>query len=139
MLSAVSGVIMTILQILFSARGRIRRRDYWLWSLGLFAVVVIVLFGIAFVTRRPDADSAAMSPAGVVLTVLLPFIFWAQTCLQIKRWHDRNKSGVMIFVNLIPLIGQWWAFAETCVLEGTKGANTYGPSPKGIDTTHRVF
>lgn len=132
-----AGVIMTILQMLFSAKGRIRRRDYWLWSLGVILVVVIVVFGIAFVTR--DARADGISPAGILLTILLPFIYWAQICLQIKRWHDRNKSGAMIFINLIPIIGQWWAFAETCVLDGTKGANKFGPSPKGIDTTHRVF
>jgi len=125
--------------MLFSAKGRIRRRDYWLWSTGILIVVVIVLFGIAFVTRNTKADGGAVSPAGILLTILLPFIYWAQICLQIKRWHDRNKSGGMVFINLIPIIGQWWAFAETCVLDGTKGANTYGPSPKGIDTTHRTF
>ena len=121
---------MTILQILFSAEGRIRRRDYWLWSVGITFVVLVIVFVIAFVTRRPDSDGGSISPAGIILTLLLPFIYWAQICLQIKRWHDRNKSGAMIFINLIPVIGQWWAFAETCVLDGSKGANTYGPSPK---------
>jgi len=125
--------------MLFSANGRIRRRDYWLWSLGLIVIVAVVLFTMAFLTRDTKVNGTAISPAGMVLTVLLPFIYWAQICLQIKRWHDRNKSGAMIFINLIPVIGQWWAFAETCVLDGTKGANTYGPWPKGIDTTHRVF
>ena len=130
---------MTILHMLFSAKGRIRRRDYWLWSLGIEALVLVVAFLIAAALHKDSDKGSSASLGGIVLTLTLPFLYWMQICLQIKRWHDRNKSGVMIFINFIPVIGPWWAFAETCVLDGTKGANQYGPSPKGADTTARLF
>ena len=52
----------------------------------------------------------------------------------IKRWHDRNKSGFWLLINLLPVIGQVWMVIELGVLPGTPGTNRFGPSPKSATT-----
>jgi uncharacterized membrane protein YhaH (DUF805 family) len=63
--------------------------------------------------------------------LLIPYV-WILLALQIKRWHDRDKSWVWIFISLIPLVGPIWALVECGFLDGTPGPNKYGPSPKGV-------
>jgi uncharacterized membrane protein YhaH (DUF805 family) len=68
------------------------------------------------------------------LTALLAFLLaipaaWANLALQAKRWHDRDKSGWWILVNLVPLVGGLWSFVETGLLPGTPGPNQFGESP----------
>ena len=46
-----------------------------------------------------------------------------------KRWHDRDKSGWWTLIILVPFIGGIWLLVECGILEGTKGANRYGPDP----------
>ena len=49
--------------------------------------------------------------------------------MQVKRWHDRGKSGWWVLIALIPLVGPIWAIIETGFLPGTSGPNEYGPDP----------
>ena len=49
--------------------------------------------------------------------------------VQIRRWHDRNKSGWWILLNLIPFLGSAWALIELGFIRGTKGPNRFGPDP----------
>ena len=46
--------------------------------------------------------------------------------IQVKRWHDRNKSGWWVLIGLIPLIGGIWALIETGFLAGDDGENRFG-------------
>ena len=50
---------------------------------------------------------------------------------QVKRWHDRDKSGWFVLVNFIPFIGTIWALVELGFLRGTMGPNRFGPDPLG--------
>jgi uncharacterized membrane protein YhaH (DUF805 family) len=50
--------------------------------------------------------------------------------MNVRRWHDRNKSGWMVLINLIPIVGGLWSFLELGFLPGTKWVNEYGPDPK---------
>ena len=54
---------------------------------------------------------------------------WVALALQIKRWQDRGKSGVMILVEMISVAGQIWAFVECGLLPGTPGQNQYSAPP----------
>ena len=63
------------------------------------------------------------------MLVLQVLLIWISLAVQIKRWHDRDKSGWWVLINLIPLIGAIWAFVETGCLRGTVGPNAYGPDP----------
>ncbi|EGF89952.1 hypothetical protein ABI_43770 [Asticcacaulis biprosthecium C19] len=132
---------MSIAQTLFSAQGRIRRRDYWLWSIGISLVfgVGIGVFGGA--TGAFGAMEKGEFPAlfGLVYAACVIVLTWISVCLIAKRWHDRDKSGWMYLILFIPLIGGLWTLIECGFLDGTQGPNRYGPSPKGINNQPGVF
>lgn len=54
---------------------------------------------------------------------------WVSLALQVKRWHDRDKSGAWVPIGAIPVIGGIWAFVECACLRGTFGRNNYGEDP----------
>ncbi|MCA6216731.1 DUF805 domain-containing protein [Ideonella sp. B7] len=109
------------LWLYLSFRGRISRRTFWrhgvLWLL-LMTLLLNALLTIAGMTAE-EAD-------GVANVLLL----WPALAVSIKRWHDRNRSGWWVLVNLIPLIGWLWVLIENGALRGTPGPNDYGPAPR---------
>ena len=69
------------------------------------------------------------SQMGIVgLLVSLASIYFA-LAVYAKRWHDRDKSGWWSLIAIVPFIGFVWILVELGMLEGTRGANQYGPDP----------
>ena len=104
-------------QILFSLRGRVPRKVFWLYGvLGplLVSVMLEMLLGIAGVSAR----------RAELLTALL--LVWPCTAVSVKRWHDRDKSGWWALVYLIPLIGLLWTLLTNGLRRGSVGANRFG-------------
>jgi uncharacterized membrane protein YhaH (DUF805 family) len=129
-------------QLLFSFNGRIRRLHYWLGAIGMSVVLGIVMsivgmvFGggaAAMAQNGSNGGAAGLGIVGLIIYLaVLALAIWVGLALQIKRWHDRDKSWVWIFISFIPLVGPIWALVECGFLDGTQGPNKYGPSPKGI-------
>lgn len=113
---------MSAQQILFSFKGRIPRKAYWIWGVvvliafSLFAMLVLGILG-----TDPNVGS--------LLINLL--ILWPAFAISIKRWHDRDKSGWWVLINFIPVIGWIWALVENGFLRGTQGPNRYGEDLTG--------
>jgi uncharacterized membrane protein YhaH (DUF805 family) len=105
---------------LFSFQGRVGRMQFWLTSLILYGIVMV----LELVGRKSGATAAAM-----LLLVLLVPIIWASLAVGVKRWHDRDKSGWWSLINLVPIIGTLWALVETGFLKGTSGQNRFGTDP----------
>ena len=55
------------------------------------------------------------------------WLFFLALGVTARRLHDRNKSGWMILVSLIPLIGTL-ILLIMCIPEGDKGENKFGPT-----------
>lgn len=72
------------------------------------------------------AETESLVAAALVLVFL-----WPKIAISVKRWHDRNKSGWWVFINLIPIVGPIWALVEQGFLRGTQGPNDYGDDPLG--------
>jgi hypothetical protein len=90
-------------QFLFSLQGRLGRKQFWLFSL------VSIPFGVAAsMINDGDTESPFHIPG---LFILLP-LFWPGFAVTVKRWHDRNKSGWWILVNIIPIVGYIWSRAR---------------------------
>jgi uncharacterized membrane protein YhaH (DUF805 family) len=129
-------------QLLFSFNGRIRRMHYWLAAIGtsiaisIIITIVMMVFGggaAAMAQNGSNGGAAGMGIVAVIICLALAVVAaWIGLALQIKRWHDRDKSWVWIFINLIPFIGALWALVECGFLDGTPGPNRFGPSPKGL-------
>ena len=54
---------------------------------------------------------------------------WISLAVQVKRWHDRDKSAWWLLMNFVPFIGAIWVLVECGFLRGTEGQNNYGPDP----------
>jgi uncharacterized membrane protein YhaH (DUF805 family) len=118
---------MTISQILFSFSGRISRETYWWASVGIAAgavawAILVALIGAGFRNGDPTADTFPL----ILLAPIYLWILWCSLAVSVKRWHDRGKSGLWTFIQLIPYIGPLWALIELGFLKGTEGPNEFG-------------
>jgi uncharacterized membrane protein YhaH (DUF805 family) len=75
---------MSAKELLFSAKGRIGRKDFWIASLGL--AVAAIPFKL-------------LGPFGALLS--LAFLY-PQVCLFAKRCHDIGKSGWLAAAQYVP-------------------------------------
>jgi len=112
---------MPLSQLLFSLRGRIPRATYWrVGVVGLLGagLVLVALLRIAGLT----ADRAEQATSLVLA--------WPGIAISVKRWHDRDRSGWWVLVNLVPRIGWLWGFIDNAFVRSSPSANRYGPPPQ---------
>lgn len=109
----------------FKFDGRTSRADYWLTVLANFIITFIA--DILFVLLPTMVDSLSfLHIVGTIfyivfgLAVLVPSI-----ALSVRRMHDIDKSGWIILIMLIPVVGAIVIFIFT-LMPGTNGPNTYG-------------
>ena len=128
-----------LIHMLFSADGRIRRRDWWLY--GTMVVFLSgVLFFVLFFVMAVLGQAKANDPMAPILGDLyFPVFCWMIVCISSKRWHDRGKSGYMSLLTFVPAIGLAWTIIECGILDGVHGPNKYGPSPKGLNHEENIF
>lgn len=108
-----------MLDFFFSIRGRVPRRTWWAWK----AILVLASIGMVFLFRKgPPIATWLFCP-------LYGFAVWFSLALDIKRFHDRDKSGWWIFIRFIPVVGSLWALVELGFLPGTPWNNRFGRRP----------
>ena len=105
---------LTLQQIYFSTQGRVNRFTYWVYSLP-FAIIFILVN-----IYEKDIESAFEFYWLIYLLLVYPSV-----AIQIKRWHDRNKSGWWVLINFIPIVSLW-ALVENGFLKGNECRNDYG-------------
>jgi uncharacterized membrane protein YhaH (DUF805 family) len=90
----------------------------------------IVMLGIG---AAASDGSDEMSPLVALGIALIGFIILGclipSIAVQVRRFHDQDKSGWFVLLNFIPSIGGIIVLVFMC-LEGTRGPNRYGPDPK---------
>lgn len=99
--------------------GRARRKEYWMFILFnmIFSIAAIFLdyiigYGLFY---------------GIyALALLIPAI-----AVSVRRLHDIGKSGWMLLIVLIPLIGSIWLLILMAT-DSNPGENQYGENPKII-------
>ncbi len=74
---------MTLQQWLFSIKGRIGRRDFWIW-IAIWLVTMSALFTLA------GSNLLNLQTAAFIIVCLL----WPTAAVVVKRLHDRGKSGL---------------------------------------------
>ncbi|MBF0355743.1 MAG: DUF805 domain-containing protein [Alphaproteobacteria bacterium] len=110
--------------LLFSLKGRVSRKTYWIFAL-VCAVAYVMALSIDGAMMGEEEDGI---PLGTLVLSLA--VFWPSIVIQVKRWHDRDKAGWWIFIALVPLLGPVWALVENGFLPGTTGDNRFGPPPE---------
>jgi len=118
--------------IFLSFNGRLRRSHFWLGIVILWVIEMVIMMALVMPGIRAAAMGGSPGPLVLVGQLLLLVLLWPALAVQVKRWHDRDKSGWWVLISLIPLIGFIWVIVECGILDGTPGPNKFGPSPKGV-------
>jgi uncharacterized membrane protein YhaH (DUF805 family) len=107
--------------------GRARRKEYWMFVLFniLFLIAVSIIDNVVGTTI--DELPYGLFYCLYALAVLIPGL-----AVGVRRLHDVGKSGWMMLIALIPIVGGIWLLVLFC-LEGVTGQNEYGSNPKEID------
>ncbi|WKW42328.1 DUF805 domain-containing protein [Kosakonia cowanii] len=90
---------MGIQQWLFSFKGRIGRRDFWIWMV-LWVVSMTLLFVLA------NGGMLDFQTAAFILVCLI----WPTACVMVKRLHDRGRHGgwaLLMVLAWMLLSGNW--------------------------------
>jgi len=111
--------------------GRSRRKEYWMFVL-LQMLILIPVAILAILMGGPVEDPA--NPLGstailIVLGAYLLVFFIPGLAVQVRRFHDQDKSGWFILLGFIPYVGSLILLVFMC-LEGTRGPNRFGQDPK---------
>jgi len=108
--------------------GRSRRKEYWMFILGVI-IVAVVLSIVEGILGLSGMIGGAYGPLTALffLAIIVPSI-----AVQVRRFHDQDKSGWFVLLGLIPLLGGLIVLVFMC-LEGTQGDNRFGPDPKGAN------
>jgi uncharacterized membrane protein YhaH (DUF805 family) len=115
-----------VLTSFFSFNGRIGRGMWWLT--GVLQALLIIGAGV-YIVNVDAAANPRTGWQGPVFFGIIILIAWIGICGNIKRYHDRGKSGFWVFIGLVPIIGAIWMFIELGMLPGDEGANDFGPAP----------
>ena len=112
--------------------GRASRREYWVFVLYniIFTVMAILLDNIL---RIAVTDSGFGPIYGIyALGTCIPAL-----AVLVRRLHDVGKSGWMLFISLIPIIGVIWLIVLLAA-KGNSEENLYGEKPKDIQTDNPI-
>ena len=106
--------------------GRARRTEYWMFTLFniLFYFAWAILTGVIFALANGRETGLTVSLYGYFMIMMLPGM-----AVSVRRLHDTGKSGWMLLVGLIPLVGGIWLLI-LMLTEGDAEENKYGPNPK---------
>jgi uncharacterized membrane protein YhaH (DUF805 family) len=104
--------------LFFSTQGRINRQPYWIASVILIVINMIV--GIA-------VESTGLQVLNIVSLILI----WPSVMVGIKRCHDRDRSGWFVLLGAIPFVNIW-VLIDLGFLAGTEGSNRFGDNPIAI-------
>lgn len=124
--------------------GRSRRMEYWMFRLFEFLVFVGGFFFIAFLgglMRGAGGEQAGGIVGGIGMLALGLFLLGSiipSIAVTVRRLHDTNRSGWMLLLGFIPLIGGI-VLLVFMFSEGTRGPNDYGNDPKAVDHGGDVF
>ena len=117
--------------------GRARRKEYWMFVLFnlIFIIVAAILdniLGTTFKIEMGGSQSVNLHYGYLyvlyALAVLIPGL-----AVVVRRLHDVGKSGWMLLIALIPILGAIWLLV-LMVTDSKAGENKYGSNPKEIIT-----
>jgi uncharacterized membrane protein YhaH (DUF805 family) len=106
--------------------GRARRKEYW-----MFALFNMIFFIVAMILDNVLGLTVGELPYGAfyflyALAVLIPGL-----AVSVRRLHDVGKSGWMILISLIPIVGGIWLLV-LMLTDSNLEENQFGANPKTV-------
>jgi uncharacterized membrane protein YhaH (DUF805 family) len=110
--------------------GRARRAEYWYFV--LFNIIFAIVAGI--IDEIIGSGGSGLWHTGIVSSLYSLALIIPSLAVGVRRLHDVGKSGWMILISLIPIVGTIWIII-LMVRKGDIGVNKYGPDPKTLSET----
>ena len=116
--------------------GRARRKEYWIYNI-INSIIGGLLFFLDYRLGTTidgfDLDIKLTTNEGLDVSILYCiytlFVFIPGLAVAVRRLHDVGKSGWMLLIAFIPLIGAIWLLV-LYLTNSNPGENKYGPNPK---------
>lgn len=116
----------------FDFSTRTSRYDFWMYCLIYFVLVFIgSVIDLSFFTNEDQ-------PMGPITTIITLVNIIPSISLSVRRLHDTDRSGWMIFIALIPLIGSIALLVFYCQ-QSQAGSNRFGANPYGVGSNDQNF
>ena len=106
--------IQTCYKKFFDFSGRASKSEYW-W----FQLYNAIIYVLTFVFH----GDLVLLFSILIIVNLIPVY-----AVGVRRIHDSNKSGWLVLISLIPLIGLY--IFVLLLQDGSKGKNRFGAKPK---------
>jgi uncharacterized membrane protein YhaH (DUF805 family) len=106
--------------------GRSRRKEYWMYSL-FVGIIYVVLMLLAVATKQ---SAVFILVAIFWLGILVPSL-----AVGVRRLHDTGRSGWWLLFGIVPIAGPITLLVFS-VMDSQPGANQYGPNPKEVAPTY---
>lgn len=120
--------------------GRSRRKEYWMFALlNIVVWTIIALLGIWGASERlfsseEEVTLYFVATGGIwTLITLIPSL-----AVAVRRLHDSDRSGWMILMGLIPIVGGL-ILLIFYLTPGTSGPNRFGPDPIAAEQSAHAF
>ena len=110
----------TLKKVYLSWEGRISRKTYWIFSIPIALPVLISEYLI-----NPVNENLSFI---LILIVIFPAMM-----INIKRSHDRGRTGWFTILLIVPIISLW-PLIEFGFLKGSDGSNKFGEPDRIWDT-----
>lgn len=111
---------------LFSLGGRVSLSQFWI----RYWLPTRLLLVAYFVGGGAMGLSISNTPYNnILILTVFAILMWVCVAVEVKRWHDRDKSGLWVLIAVVPLVGPIWAMVENGFMDGSTTANRYGLPP----------
>jgi uncharacterized membrane protein YhaH (DUF805 family) len=111
---------------------RSSRKEFWSFLFFAFSAITILTISSNIGQDRSGLDGFEEFIRAIISLIYLGFFLYtvvSYLTLQIRRFHDQDRSGWLVLLNLIPYVG-WAIVLAFMLVDGTPGDNRFGPSPK---------
>lgn len=109
---------MDVGQFLFSVKGRVNRKLYWLGYFLPFLALQIILQVASLATHKVPL-------LAIPILIFNLIFFYIGVVITVKRIHDRGRTGWFFLVLFVPIVNLW-PLVEIYFLKGTEGDNEFG-------------
>lgn len=127
-----------MLSLFFGFNGRINRTQYWLAStVALVAALALFIGAGVSVFSALDAKGRLHGDVGVTLLLCVvgyAAVVWVNMAIQVKRLHDRGRSGYLALLMFAPLINipaSIFFLIDLGFMPSKPESNEHGPPPGG--------
>lgn len=105
----------------FSSKGRINRSTFLVWQVLALNAVLIAIASLGGIV----GGTVGVMVAWIIGSCLT---LWPSIAVNVKRCHDRNRSGWFVLLAFLPFLSIWYLI-EILILRGTEDNNHYGSDP----------